>query len=60
MAYTALERLNRDEVGARAPEAVAILPTAAIEQHGPHNPIGLDTMLLHGGGARGGGGGGRA
>ena len=44
MAYTALERLNRDEVGARAPEAVAIMPTAAIEQHGPHNPIGLDTM----------------
>ena len=44
MAYTALECLNRDEIGARAPGAVAIMPTAAIEQHGPHNPIGLDTM----------------
>jgi creatinine amidohydrolase len=44
MAYTALERLNRDEIGDRAPSAVAVMPTAAIEQHGPHNPVGLDTM----------------
>ena len=44
MAHTALERLTRDEIGRRAPAAVAVLPTAAIEQHGPHNPVGLDTM----------------
>ena len=39
MAYTALERLNRDEIGDRAPSAVAVMPTAAIEQHGPHIPL---------------------
>lgn len=44
MAHTALECLTRDEIGRRAPAAVAVLPTAAIEQHGPHNPVGLDTM----------------
>ncbi len=44
MAHLAFERLTRDEIGALAPSAVAILPTAAIEQHGPHNPVGLDTM----------------
>lgn len=44
MAHVAFERMTRDEIGALAPSAVAILPTAAIEQHGPHNPVGLDTM----------------
>ena len=44
MAHVAFERLTRDEIGALAPSAVAVLPTAAIEQHGPHNPVGLDTM----------------
>ena len=44
MAYVQFERLTRDEIGELAPSAVAILPTAAIEQHGPHNPVGLDTM----------------
>lgn len=40
----------------RAPEfeavdpetSVAILPTAAIEQHGPHLPVGTDTMIMQG------------
>lgn len=27
---------------------VAILPTAAIEQHGPHLPVGVDTMIAQG------------
>ena len=44
MSYTDLATLTRDEIGARAAQAVAVLPTAAIEQHGPHNPVGLDTM----------------
>ena len=44
MAHVAFERMTRDEIGELAPSAVAILPTAAIEQHGPHNPVGLDTM----------------
>ena len=44
MSYTDLATLTRDEIGAQAAQAVAVLPTAAIEQHGPHNPVGLDTM----------------
>ena len=28
--------------------AIAILPTAAIEQHGPHLPVGTDTMIMQG------------
>ena len=27
---------------------IAILPTAAIEQHGPHLPVGVDTMINQG------------
>lgn len=40
----------------RAPEfdgidpdrAIAVLPTAAIEQHGPHLPVGTDTLIMEG------------
>lgn len=27
---------------------IAILPTAAVEQHGPHLPVGVDTMIAEG------------
>lgn len=29
-------------------QTIAILPTAAIEQHGPHLPVGVDTMINQG------------
>jgi creatinine amidohydrolase len=29
-------------------KTIAILPTAAIEQHGPHLPVGVDTMIAEG------------
>ncbi|MDJ0638123.1 MAG: creatininase family protein [Paracoccaceae bacterium] len=29
-------------------QVIAILPTAAIEQHGPHLPVGVDTMIAEG------------
>ncbi len=28
--------------------SIAVLPTAAIEQHGPHLPVGTDTMIMEG------------
>jgi creatinine amidohydrolase len=41
-----LAELTRTEAGAQAPEATVILPTAAIEQHGPHLPIMTDTCIV--------------
>ena len=43
----------RDWMGLRAPEfagldpmtAIAVLPLAAVEQHGPHLPVGTDTLI---------------
>ncbi|MEM1428213.1 MAG: creatininase family protein [Pseudomonadota bacterium] len=29
-------------------KSIAVLPTAAIEQHGPHLPVGVDTMIAEG------------
>jgi creatinine amidohydrolase len=40
-----LAELTREQIAAMAPDAVAVLPTASIEQHGPHLPVITDTML---------------
>ena len=40
-----LQELSRNEIAMHAPQGTAILPTASIEQHGPHLPVGVDTML---------------
>lgn len=39
------ERLRADGVAART---IAVLPVAAIEQHGPHLPLSVDTVLVNG------------
>ena len=36
------------EFGALSNRTVAVLPTAAVEQHGPHLPVGTDTMIAEG------------
>lgn len=41
-----LAELTRVEAGEQVPEATVILPSAAIEQHGPHLPILTDTCLV--------------
>ena len=40
-----LAEMTREQIRAAAPTSVAVLPTAAIEQHGPHMPIITDTLL---------------
>ncbi len=40
-----LEELNRKQIDDWAPEATVVLPTASIEQHGPHLPVVVDTLL---------------
>jgi creatinine amidohydrolase len=40
-----LEEMTREQIKAIAPQAVAVLPTASIEQHGPHLPVLTDTLL---------------
>lgn len=40
-----LAEMTRDKIEGFAPEAVAVLCTAAIEQHGPHLPIVTDRLL---------------
>lgn len=41
-----LGELNRVQAAAIASEAVVVVPVGACEQHGPHLPLGTDTMLI--------------
>ncbi|PZF84228.1 creatininase family protein [Jiangella anatolica] len=40
-----LAELTRAAVASRAPQAVAVVPVGACEQHGPHLPLGTDLMV---------------
>jgi creatinine amidohydrolase len=40
-----LYEMTRDQIKEMAPKAVAVLPTASIEQHGPHLPVCTDSLL---------------
>ncbi|MCB0064203.1 MAG: creatininase family protein [Caldilineaceae bacterium] len=40
-----LAEMTREQIGELAPQAVAVLPTASVEQHGPHAPVITDTLL---------------
>lgn len=41
-----LQDLTRERVAGIAPTATVVLPTAAIEQHGPHLPMSTDTRIV--------------
>src|SRR5438552_13655640 len=38
--------MTRSEAIKAAPESLLIIPLGATEQHGPHLPVGTDTMLV--------------
>lgn len=40
-----LAELTREEIRARAPSCVVVVPFGATEQHGPHLPVGLDAFV---------------
>ena len=40
-----LQLLTRNQIQDRAPTGTVVLPTASIEQHGPHLPVNVDTVL---------------
>lgn len=40
-----LAEMTREQIRQAAPNAIAVLPTASIEQHGPHAPVITDTLL---------------
>lgn len=40
-----LMEMTREEVEASAGSAIVVLPVGSVEQHGPHLPLGTDTLL---------------
>jgi creatinine amidohydrolase len=40
------DEMTREEVRGMAPEALAVLPVGATEQHGPHLPVGTDRFAV--------------
>ena len=40
-----MEMTWRDIAGAETARWIAVLPLAAVEQHGPHLPLGVDTFI---------------
>ncbi|MEX1018584.1 MAG: creatininase family protein [Litorilinea sp.] len=40
-----LAEMTREQIRAAAPNSIAVLPTASIEQHGPHMAVITDTLL---------------
>ena len=44
------KELTAEDLRAKAAaDAIVILPVASMEQHGPHLPVGVDTILCEGG-----------
>lgn len=44
--YTRYAELTRDDIAETAGETTVILPTGAVEQHGPFLPVGVDTLTI--------------
>ncbi len=44
--YLLLDEMTRDEARSLAPEALALFPVGATEQHGPHLPTGTDRFAV--------------
>ena len=42
---TLFAEMTREQIRRVAPDSIAVLPTAAIEQHGPHLPVFTDTLV---------------
>lgn len=42
------QELRSPQIGALPRETVLVLPTAAVEQHGPHLPVGTDSLIAAG------------
>ena len=40
--------LSTHEIAALPPDTIALLPTGAVEQHGPHLPVGTDALISRG------------
>ena len=38
--------MTREQIKKIAPRAIAVMPTSATEQHGPHMAVGTDTLLV--------------